>query len=321
MPELEDPIDPPAPPDEGAVVLCPHCLARNTEDRHFCVQCATPLTAHAAIDPLGRIYATGDTYRKAIASPRKPIVVIGMWLLFGPAALALLLLAASIAITMIEHPGTFDGPMDFFMPLGGLSIFILEGVVSAMILVRLTRSVRARKKKQNPPPPPRGFSVVLPKGQEEPAPEAPTAPDEEDDELEEQDASAVEAPHVAALLIPESMLIAKDTEVRRRIAEAQQTYTADPNDESYGAFFRHYLLFTHWPDLLNDSGIELSDLAIFCNRYYWFLRFSKAYEAVHGKDEAIQQEGFEILEETDVEMEWMVIEQIKECVEYDSRLP
>jgi TRAP-type C4-dicarboxylate transport system permease small subunit len=36
---------------------------------------------------MGQIYAQGDLYRKAIETPTKPIVLIGMWLLCGPTAL------------------------------------------------------------------------------------------------------------------------------------------------------------------------------------------------------------------------------------------
>jgi hypothetical protein len=65
---------------------CTHCLAGNEPTRHFCRQCGTPLTSYAATDPLGQIYAQGDLYRKAIETPTKPFVLIGMWLLCGPTA-------------------------------------------------------------------------------------------------------------------------------------------------------------------------------------------------------------------------------------------
>src|ERR1700722_13210087 len=68
-------------------VICPNCFTPNSEREHFCRKCGTPLTSAAVPDPLGQIYSEGDTYRKAIASPTKPIVLIGMWLIFGPMAL------------------------------------------------------------------------------------------------------------------------------------------------------------------------------------------------------------------------------------------
>ena len=63
--------------------LCPNCLSENQPEAHFCVKCQSPLSSHAAIDPLGRIQATGDTYRKAIKYPSSLVVFVGMWLLFG----------------------------------------------------------------------------------------------------------------------------------------------------------------------------------------------------------------------------------------------
>jgi len=63
--------------------VCPHCMAVNEPQNHFCLKCATPLTSHATIDPLWRIQATGDTYRKAANKPANRVVFIGMWLIFG----------------------------------------------------------------------------------------------------------------------------------------------------------------------------------------------------------------------------------------------
>ena len=64
-------------------IACPHCLTINHPLSYFCITCMTPLTSHAAIDPLYRIYAQGNTYQKAAAKPTNFLVVLGMWLLFG----------------------------------------------------------------------------------------------------------------------------------------------------------------------------------------------------------------------------------------------
>ena len=75
-PEKEEVDDPGTP-------LCPSCLAPAERLQHFCAECGSPLTSHAEIDPLGRIYSMGDTFRKAAASPRRRIVLIGMWCIFA----------------------------------------------------------------------------------------------------------------------------------------------------------------------------------------------------------------------------------------------
>jgi len=64
-------------------IACPHCLTINHPLSYFCLTCMTPLTSHAAIDPIYRIYAQGNTYQKAAAKPANFLVVLGMWLLFG----------------------------------------------------------------------------------------------------------------------------------------------------------------------------------------------------------------------------------------------
>jgi len=79
--------------------LCPNCLSENQPQAHFCVKCQSPLSSHAAIDPLGRIQATGDTYRKAIKHPNSPVVFVGMWLLFGWS----IILFSLFGINLIMH--------------------------------------------------------------------------------------------------------------------------------------------------------------------------------------------------------------------------
>jgi hypothetical protein len=64
-------------------IACPHCLTINHPLSYFCITCMTPLTSHAAIDPIYRIFAQGNTYQKAAAKPANFLVVLGMWLIFG----------------------------------------------------------------------------------------------------------------------------------------------------------------------------------------------------------------------------------------------
>ena len=42
----------------------------------------------AAIDPLQHIYAEGFAYRSAVEEPPNLVVLVGMWLIFAPIALA-----------------------------------------------------------------------------------------------------------------------------------------------------------------------------------------------------------------------------------------
>ncbi|MCC6680712.1 MAG: hypothetical protein IT445_07400 [Phycisphaeraceae bacterium] len=70
--------------------LCPHCVKPIARFDHFCPHCGGPVTAHAAIDPLSQVYAQGYAYRQATTiNQPKFIVVLGIWLIFGPQALLL----------------------------------------------------------------------------------------------------------------------------------------------------------------------------------------------------------------------------------------
>ena len=76
---------------EGASPVCPHCLKPVQRFDHFCPHCAGPVTAIASFDPMGQIYSAGRAYRLA-ATDKKPkgVVVLAMWLIFGPSFVLLL---------------------------------------------------------------------------------------------------------------------------------------------------------------------------------------------------------------------------------------
>ena len=125
-----------------ATVICPHCFAANEERTAFCRQCGTPLTSYAEIDPLGQIRATGDTYLKAIHSPRKPIILLGMWLLFGPSALGgLIVFIRFIVLTATKTEDVRIGG-GFF---GGLFLACYGAgwaVLGTIVLFKTTRNYR-----------------------------------------------------------------------------------------------------------------------------------------------------------------------------------
>jgi hypothetical protein len=121
---------------EALPVVCPHCLIRNSIGRNFCRRCGTPLTSLAVNDPLGKIYSEGDTYRKAIDNPSKPIVLVGMWLLWGPFAIAFICFGVCFCRLPFREP--FQGLQDFAL-LFGIAIFgvAVFGGAGALILVRI----------------------------------------------------------------------------------------------------------------------------------------------------------------------------------------
>lgn len=72
---------------EEEIPLCTSCLAPNDARANFCSKCGAPLTAYAAIGPFESLFAQGYAVRQAAERPRRPIVLLGIWLVFGPAAL------------------------------------------------------------------------------------------------------------------------------------------------------------------------------------------------------------------------------------------
>jgi hypothetical protein len=103
------PTEEPSPPVKIAKVdlgnpVCPHCLAPVGQFDHFCPKCSGPITAIASMDPMGQVYAYGDMVHKAVSSKPKFIVVLGMWLIFGP-QIPFLLFGLFLTVSNIVAPG------------------------------------------------------------------------------------------------------------------------------------------------------------------------------------------------------------------------
>ena len=67
--------------------LCLNCMLPHEPGLHFCRDCGAPMTSYAATAPFESIFAEGHVYRQAAEKPRGWIVIAGVWLLFGVAAL------------------------------------------------------------------------------------------------------------------------------------------------------------------------------------------------------------------------------------------
>ena len=134
--------------------LCHNCLEPNFPREHFCVKCAAPLTSHAEIDPLGQVYALGDTYRKAAQKPTRPFVVWAMWLLLGP-QIPYLLWALLVNVgEWIKPIPSYDDvyqisplsrPPSFFATSGGVALILLLIFIYAAILYKVTKNYTQQK--------------------------------------------------------------------------------------------------------------------------------------------------------------------------------
>jgi hypothetical protein len=108
--------------------LCPNCLADNTQQEEFCKHCGCPIGDFAGFDPMKRIQMQGFIFRQAVSAPSSPLILIGMWLIFGPS----LLTALAILIT--------NGRSAF-------SITMPVIVISSIILFKATNNYVKNKKK------------------------------------------------------------------------------------------------------------------------------------------------------------------------------
>ncbi|MEI9893895.1 MAG: hypothetical protein WDN28_08320 [Chthoniobacter sp.] len=89
----------------------------------------------ATIDPMQHIYAEGFAYRSAVDGPPRFIILLGMWLLFGPVALAapfVLWNASSVGLPQAAFSGCL-------------------AIVSVVILYRTTRNYLVKSRSVDEP--------------------------------------------------------------------------------------------------------------------------------------------------------------------------
>ena len=65
------------------IALCPSCMAGNLPTFDFCDNCGCPIGRFVNLDPLKRIYSQGWLYRRSASGRIPPIVLMGIWLIFG----------------------------------------------------------------------------------------------------------------------------------------------------------------------------------------------------------------------------------------------
>ena len=73
--------------EDAPQALCPKCLSPILPHANLCASCGVPLSVAG---PLEHVQAVGYVYREGSNRPRKPILVIGMWVILGPPALIFL---------------------------------------------------------------------------------------------------------------------------------------------------------------------------------------------------------------------------------------
>ena len=92
---------------------------------------------------MGQIYSEGDAYRKAIGNPSKPIVLIGMWLLIGPAAIFCTCRIPGVFPLLWQKPRAIENVGFFVLDL---VLYGCGALLFDTMLYRVTRNfVRSRR--------------------------------------------------------------------------------------------------------------------------------------------------------------------------------
>jgi hypothetical protein len=117
------------------------------------------------------------------------------------------------------------------------------------------------------------------------------------------------------ILVPEEILSMHDGDILSRVARLRPPVAIDLHDPRYGTAFRRYLLFTHWPFLIQDR--RAGDSALLYNQYYWFIKFMRLFEQMNGPDAGLKQQTIQILERSQYDIDWAMIEQIERLIEQE----
>ena len=105
------------------LIVCPSCIHENQPYVDYCENCGAPISPTVNYDPYKRIASQGWLYRKSASEPRRLITVIGMWLIFAPWLIFLVVLFYST----------------YVHPIGYVVVFLL-GFIPAVILFRTTKN-------------------------------------------------------------------------------------------------------------------------------------------------------------------------------------
>jgi hypothetical protein len=128
-------------PELEAEQLCISCLAPNKPSAHFCSKCGAPLSSYATIAPFEHLFAEGFIFRQATERPRNVITVLGVWLMFGTQALAIILFLIEFFRGGIVNGRGVDS-VDIIMIILGAGVLVF----SLMMIWKTTRSYLTAKK-------------------------------------------------------------------------------------------------------------------------------------------------------------------------------
>ena len=125
----------PTRPKAAGEVVCPNCSDANEPGADFCLRCGAPVGRFTTLDPFKAIHAGGWVLRKSGSARIRPIVLIGMWALFGVP------LVGVVAFALLPPERTHA--VTYLHTLGLCAIYLL-------VLVRVTRSFIRNRPRPGP---------------------------------------------------------------------------------------------------------------------------------------------------------------------------
>lgn len=84
----------------------------------------------------------------------------------------------------------------------------------------------------------------------------------------------------------------------------------DWTDNIVSCPYLNYVALTHFGHRL--PVIWRNETLLLYNRYLWFLRFARNHSSKHGQDTGLEQQAFQILEHSELDIEWQVVASIEE---------
>jgi len=126
-------------PEPG--IVCTACLAPNRPHTNYCSKCGALLNSLAAFNPFDQTLVEGFAYRRAVDGPPSKLILIGMWLLFGPSILLVPVIFSDVRLGN-EATGV-SGPLFEHI------YFAAYLLISIVILYRTTANYISKRKDQS----------------------------------------------------------------------------------------------------------------------------------------------------------------------------
>jgi hypothetical protein len=136
---MEDKVETSSALPESSQPVCPKCLSVISGYEHFCDNCGVALSI---LSPFDHIRAMGNAYRSGSNEPRKPIVLIGIWVISFPP----LLFFVGVGLYAVTHIS--DVIAEFHNPRGvdpvqwifALCLYSGLTFIAARILYKTTKN-------------------------------------------------------------------------------------------------------------------------------------------------------------------------------------